>query len=324
MTNKNDIKNAIDDIQPDIYMKTRLKAKVGDYKRPNSLAVLKRAGAGVLALAVFCASLGTYSALNKNNDDGTADFTIIAYAADENNGKVETPLTEDKITLPNVRLEKDESDGNGIQQCSGGFIVDAENIDTITIKSEHGEFLYWDTAKQDYDERVKGVINFIKIPLTDEEYADYKENFYSGIYYNREKDSEFAKKILDSKDCKKYFGKNSMNLKLYDFDVVSKDKSTDGINQLILQNVDLLYDRYYHHTDEAECVIKQYDSKEKVEIGYLNNDVLDYFNDDKLNVSDTPNDTITITVKFDDGQKVTKRLNISFNSDAVMEVEFIK
>ena len=53
------IKEAIDDIKPDVYMKTRLQAKIEEPKRKSAKSFLKPALSCTLALAVL-AGVGTY------------------------------------------------------------------------------------------------------------------------------------------------------------------------------------------------------------------------------------------------------------------------
>ena len=59
------IKEAIDDIKPDVYMKTRLQAKIEEPKRKSAKSFLKPALSCTLALAVL-AGVGTYGMTRDN------------------------------------------------------------------------------------------------------------------------------------------------------------------------------------------------------------------------------------------------------------------
>ena len=86
------IKEAIDDIKPDVYMKTRLQAKIEEPKRKSAKSFLKPALSCTLALAVL-AGVGTYG-MTRDNSPVTSQtsnvklsshsFNIVAYAQDEN------------------------------------------------------------------------------------------------------------------------------------------------------------------------------------------------------------------------------------------------
>lgn len=315
----NDIKYAIEDIQPDIYMKTRLAAKINDCRKPKIADIWKKLGAAALAVAIVCASAGGFSAYQQNTDDPKYDITIIAYASDEDDNKIGTAELSDKaISLPQVKLSTNEKGVSG-GSSESGFMIKADNIDSVKLETEYGSFVYWNTPLQDYDEQVRGRINFIEIPLTDEETKDYMDNYYSRVFYNRTREREFVKKLIESRDCSEYFGDNSMDVELYDVDFCSKDKDPSGKNIITLSNTDELYDRYFvFDTNKAE--IKLYQKNDVVpDIGYSPNASGDY-----TKPSEVPRDTITITVKFKDGKKAVKQLSTYFNDEGIMQIEFVK
>ena len=102
------IKEAIDDIKPDVYMKTRLQAKIEEPKRKSAKSLLKPVLSCTLALAVLM-GVGSYGmtrdkmpATTQASSAKISDhsFNIVAYAQD--NGKVEerATLSNDVLSFP--------------------------------------------------------------------------------------------------------------------------------------------------------------------------------------------------------------------------------
>lgn len=133
------IKEAIDDIKPDVYMKTRLQAKIEEPKRKSAKSFLKPALSCTLALAVL-AGVGTYG-MTRDNTPVTSQtsnvklsshsFNIVAYAQDENGNKSKniTLGENDVTTLKNYRV-KAYKDSDGYQAvksgCESGFAINAK------------------------------------------------------------------------------------------------------------------------------------------------------------------------------------------------------
>ena len=143
------IKEAIDDIKPDAYMKTRLQAKIKEPKRKSAKSFLKPALSCTLALAVL-AGVGTYG-MTRDNAPVTSQtsnaklsshsFNIVAYAQDENGNQCEniTLGENDVTTLKNYRV-KAYKDSDGYQAvksgCESGFAINAKNVSEVTFESE--------------------------------------------------------------------------------------------------------------------------------------------------------------------------------------------
>ena len=203
------IKAAIDDIKPDVYMKTRLQAKIEEPKRKSAKSFLKPALSCTLALAVL-AGVGTYG-MTRDNTPVTSQtsnvklsshsFNIVAYAQDENGNQCEniTLGENDVTTLKNYRV-KAYKDSDGYQAvksgCESGFAINAKNVAEVTFESENGKFSYYDMLLQ--SKLIDEGKFYVEIPLTDEE-----NKLYHDKYEN--KDREFYNYLSKHKDLSKYF-----------------------------------------------------------------------------------------------------------------------
>ena len=155
------IKEAIDDIKPDVYMKTRLQAKIKEPKRKSAKSFLKPALSCTLALAVL-AGVGTYvmtrdntpvTSQTSNVKHSSHSFNIVAYAQDENGNKSKniTLENDDISTIENFYIKVNtESDGNLAVETSSesGFGSNADNVSEATFESENGTFNYFDIPLQ--------------------------------------------------------------------------------------------------------------------------------------------------------------------------------
>ena len=145
------IKEAIDDIKPDVYMKTRLQAKIEEPKRKSAKSLLKPVLSCTLALAVLM-GVGTYGMTRDKTPVTTQtssakvsdhSFNIVAYAQD--NGKVEerATISNDVLSFPSykLRVEKVNGDVQISYDNSVGFNIDKNaNIKKVTFESEKGYF----------------------------------------------------------------------------------------------------------------------------------------------------------------------------------------
>ena len=114
------IKEAIDDIKPDVYMKTRLQAKIEEPKRKSAKSLLKPVLSCTLALAVLM-GVGSYGMTRDKMPTTTQassakisdhSFNIVAYAQD--NGKVEerATLSNDVLSFPSYKLRVEKVNGD--------------------------------------------------------------------------------------------------------------------------------------------------------------------------------------------------------------------
>lgn len=321
------IKAAIDDIKPDVYMKTRLQAKIEEPKRKSAKSFLKPALSCTLALAVL-AGVGTYG-MTRDNTPVTSQtsnvklsshsFNIVAYAQDENGNKSKniTLGENDVTTLKNYRV-KAYKDSDGYQAvksgCESGFAINAKNVAEVTFESENGKFSYYDMLLQ--SKLIDEGKFYVEIPLTDEE-----NKLYHDKYEN--KDREFYNYLSKHKDLSKYFNGKSQNAE--DYGIYYSDKNDyKNENQLLLAP-----NKYYFKLLKSDCkkfTAKTYRNGDKIQdvIYYANGASNALLKNPDLKYEDLPSDTITITVKFKDGQKVTKKIKTSFNSKGQLQLQYVK
>lgn len=321
------IKEAIDDIKPDVYMKTRLQAKIEEPKRKSAKSFLKPALSCTLALAVL-AGVGTYG-MTRDNTPVTSQtsnaklsshsFNIVAYAQDENGNQCEniTLGENDVTTLKNYRV-KAYKDSDGYQAvksgCESGFAINAKNVAEVTFESENGKFSYYDMLLQ--SKLIDEGKFYVEIPLTDEE-----NKLYHDKYEN--KDREFYNYLSKYKDLSKYFNGKSQNAE--DYAIYYSDKNDyKNENQLLLAQK-----KYYFKLLKSDCkkfTAKTYRNGDKIQdvIYYANGASNALLKNPDLKYEDLPSDTITITVKFKDGQKATKKIKTSFNSKGQLQLQYVK
>lgn len=321
------IKEAIDDIKPDVYMKTRLQAKIEEPKRKSAKSFLKPALSCTLALAVL-AGVGTYG-MTRDNAPVTSQtsnaklsshsFNIVAYAQDENGNQGEniTLGENDVTTLKNYRV-KAYKDSDGYQAvksgCESGFAINAKNVAEVTFESEKGKFSYYDMLLQ--SKLIDEGKFYVEIPLTDEE-----NKLYHDKYEN--KDREFYNYLSKHKDLSKYFNGKSQNAE--DYAIYYSDKNDyKNENQLLLAQK-----KYYFKLLKSDCkkfTAKTYRNGDKIQdvIYYANGASNALLKNPDLKYEDLPSDTITITVKFKDGQKATKKIKTSFNSKGQLQLQYVK
>lgn len=321
------IKEAIDDIKPDVYMKTRLQAKIEEPKRKSAKSFLKPALSCTLALAVL-AGVGTYG-MTRDNTPVTSQssnaklsshsFNIVAYAQDENGNQCEniTLGENDVTTLKNYRV-KAYKDSDGYQAvksgCESGFAINAKNVAEVTFESEKGKFSYYDMLLQ--SKLIDEGKFYVEIPLTDEE-----NKLYHDKYEN--KDREFYNYLAKYKDLSKYFNGKSQNAE--DYAIYYSDKNDyKNENQLLLAPK-----KYYFKLLKSDCkkfTAKTYRNGDKIQdvIYYANGASNALLKNPDLKYEDLPSDTITITVKFKDGQKATKKIKTSFNSKGQLQLQYVK
>lgn len=321
------IKEAIDDIKPDAYMKTRLMAKIEEPKKKSRKNILKPIVSCTLALAVL-AGVGTYGMTREKvpttTQTSTAkalnhNFNIIAYAQD--NGKVEerATLSNDVLSFPSYKLKMEKVNGDVQVSYDNmvGFNIDKNaNIKKVTFESEKG---YFEFTNQDlYFSQMKKGNYYVDIELTKDEQDKYlstleesHENEVKAIY------NEIAK----SRDLSKYFGTNSQNTELYSFAYgTRKDKPVITLTNKKLHDEIFKYDKKI--TVSVDDLQKELNENS---LWYDNQNAIDTL----LKNPDMPfekleGDTITVTAEFKDGQQATKKIKTSFNSKGELQLQYVK
>lgn len=315
-----EIKKSIEEIKPDLYMKTRLAAKINAYKKPKQQHIFKKVCAAVLAAAIVCGSVGGYFAVQRQND-----FTITAYADD---GKT-YPLSNHDVKMPFCKVEKvyhKNMDTMMLDATSSGFEINGKNIDEVTFKSNIYELnIYDEDMRNNQEERDDYFI--VKIPLNDEEIAQ----FNAIEMWDDSTAKNFLKQMNENRNLSEYFGDNSMNIDDYQVFKINTT-SKDIVEKFNLEYKGYVYTDFYLVKNENyesyvrhgyEVSEQNYDDDDKISDVHLNiwaaTEYVMEHPDTKL--SDLPKDTIEVTVKFKSGKTATKNIQIEFDDLGYMHCQ---
>lgn len=326
---KQDIKKAIDSIEPSAYMKTRLKAKISENEKKSRKSILKPVVSCALALAVL-AGAGAYTisgvkptATEQSSSETQIidrSFSIVAYAK-SNDGEIkqQKTLSNDLLVLPSYKISVENVNGDiqaTYNNVLGFNIADNENIEQATFESQNG---YFDFTNYDlYASETQNGNLYIFIELTEDEIAKYEsaldnndENTVKTVY----------NKIAEKRDLSKYFGNKSQKADLYSFSYgITKNKKVITLTNKSLKNqIFKIAKKIAVNTEDL--------SKE------MNKNSLFYENEQAVNTllknpntkfENLPSDIITITVKFKNGQSASKKIKSSFNSNGELQLEYVK
>lgn len=316
-----EIKKSIEEIKPDLYMKTRLTAKINAYKKPKQQHIVKKICAAVLAAAIVCGSVGGYFAVQRQND-----FTITAYADD---GKT-YPLSNHDVKMPFCKVEKvyhKEMDTTMLDATSSGFEINGKNIDEVTFKSNIYELNIYDEDMRDNQEERDDYF-IVKIPLNDEEINEFNAiNEWDSATTSK----NFLKEMNESRDLSEYFGDNSINIDDYHVFPVNTT-SKDIVEKFNLEYQGYVYTHFRLVKNEdyeditrsgKKITEKNYDDEDKISDVCLDTwaatEYVMEHPDTKL--SDLPKDTIEVTVKFISGKTATKNIQIEFDDLGYMHCQ---
>lgn len=321
------IKDALDDIKPDAYMKTRLMAKIEEPKKKSRKNILKPIVSCTLALAVL-AGVGTYGMTRDKTPTATQTstakaldhtFNIVAYAQDENGNQSENVALGDKdiSTLENYKIKayKDKDGYPTVETGSeSGFNINADNVAEATFESENGTFCYFDLLYQ--NKLINDGKYYVEIPLTDKENKLYHEKYEM-------KDEEFYEYLSKSRDLSKYFDGKSQDADDYGIYYSDKDDYKNE-NQLLLTPKKYL-DKIAKPS-KKKLTVKTYQKGDKIEgVNYFADGATTaLLKNPDMKYEDLPSDIITITVKFKDGQQATKKIKTSFNSKGELQLQYVK
>lgn len=323
-----EIKKSIEEIKPDPYMKTRLSAKVNDYKKPKASPLIKRIGAAALALAIVCTGVGANYAVKNNKSD--LDFTIVAYAMD---GESKHTLSDDEVVFTDLQFiyNRDEvEDGNNpinYMETTNtfGFGIDAENVAQATFESKHYSFdIYDDNMRKNQFERDDYYI--VKIPLNDEEIIKFSKIDVFDIEDRTQK--KFLKEMMKNRDLSEYFGDNSMNVDDYHIHDVL-DSSPDKIKYYGLEDIGYITSHFYLVKNDVyeditrggkSVTAKNYSDDDRIhDIMFDTWTAVELINENPdMKLSDLPKDNITVTVTFKSGETATKHILAEFDDNGYL------
>lgn len=333
---KKEYKDIFDKIVPDENLKNKVLEKV-DNKRNYTFKPKKIiAVAAAFVLIVVC-GFGVYSAsysnyinnqtTTSNASNSALDFSIIAYAKDNDVNVV----SNYDVTLTNIKFTNISDNGSEGYKIStesnneGLSVRSDDDIDTVTFECENGLFSYIDNPLINYLISKKQYYTAV-IPITEEQYNEYNNAVAkSGGNGAGEIKEEFVRDLLNSKDCSKYIYADNfdvskisayeysvdasdmagVNENYYDYCILIRDR--DETSAALQSNTKTVVAKTYQQGDEIGCIHYYPDSAAKY---LLDNPDADF--------SELPTDNITITVKFKNGQSITKTIITEFDSDGIM------
>ncbi|MDE5983960.1 MAG: hypothetical protein K2H13_01725 [Eubacterium sp.] len=321
---KEDIKRCIDEFEPDPYMKTRIKANIKPSKKRNFIKPL------VSAVTAFALLIGIGVGVNQVYDEkspditpsntystsegkGLLDFSIVAYAASDTGETGEgVLLSEENINIINdakIVLSQHKCVDSGYSYSVDGkcaFDISAENMKRVTVKTDGGTLYYNDEQLMQHlirnEEYYKAIIplsteqNEYVLSLNEEQFINDRERFERFI---KEYDASQYLEGVDFDECGVEYDDNSENpsFKLYEFE--------------------LLNSFWKHHIDEINVDI--YNSAAGVkDMQYYPDSFVKQLNDSavtSLSAYPYPVDSIYITVEFESGESVTKRIDVYFGKE---------
>lgn len=334
--NDTKFKKALDHVQPDAYMESRMLENIKENPVRKKRFPLKKVICAVLCAAVFASgTTGIYYSSTFTN----RPFSVMVVSASDNISE-STELSENAVSFPQIKIEAHiDDDGNPIVNTDylvSGFAVKGDDIDTIQYKSKNGYFIYYDECKRIYDSINRGYYSVV-IPVSDEE-ANEINNALKKMNQSYVLNSAnlVLQDYMKTHDLSEYFGENSMDIDDYSVefskcsDIIGydndpgyafflidyeKDDTYRSGTGPVANGADTLTVQMYDIPQEE---LEKYFTAEEVlnltRVDYEPEKVVDVLLDDPdMDKSKLPEDEITITVTFKDGKKARKVIGVSFN-----------
>lgn len=313
---KQDYIKTVDQLNPDIYLKSRLEQKIREpikerKKYKWSIAVFSSI---FLLIIIYTSFIGT-GIFHKTNDS----FNVYAYSERET-----IDINKDAVvSLPGGKINISEN-GDWWMKGKVNFYVQGESIDTVFYKSENGMFFYNDIKKRD-EMAKKGELYTAKFFLDVDKYNIDLQKFWQGD----------VKELWDNGTLdeikEKYFAGLSTDLNnyiiKYSHSATTRDKQP--YDDLFGESVAVPRDYM-----AVEIRTKEQDKNEGQWRIADNSFATEYYDDyyKTLNWSHTkaieaiqkketddfsklPEDVITIRVNFKDGEIKTIAIQVSYDAE---------
>ena len=338
-----DLRNGIDNIKPDPYMKTRLAQNILEAvpKKRSKRKLAIAAVSGFLSLAVLITGLGFVFSPQDNNDFDKM-FVMSVRAADSDDSNY-VPLDQNKIVLPDYKISAGyEDDGNfHVNGESTNFIIKGDNIQSVRFDCETGHFDVYDFELQEYlirnneyyeiiapytEEYGGDIINYGE--LKDIMFAHIENGDYDEYFLNSENKSadEYADVIyyIHYNDVKEYGIKLGFDIdesNLNDFSIVgvgiiSKETIYKVWPTLNIDNYDSA-DGIQHYT--FQNLLDKNDGICEAISWSPNTD--DLSGNNNMPLSKIPHDTVTVEVAFNDGTVQKAKYDFSFNNSGELIIK---
>lgn len=324
--NKNDIKNALGEIQPDAHLKTRLEAKLAtsEPKRfhKRKLTALT-AGALCAVIAITALTFGTPNKSPKVTQSENNWFVMCVNAAEPDEEKSYTPIDKDKIILSNHKLGWEEQEGAWVL-CQNGeyesdFTVNGENIEYVKYSCKTGGLFIDDINLADYLNK-NGKLYDIVIPRSEGDKMQL-----SALQ------SDEINKMVKEGVFDKYFGNKKPDESGYNaFWDIYKDDNYPGCEEGgygLVSNATVRkiypYEEYLDRGEEMKEYTFQNIMNYTENIAYSgwNPDFSKLEWDGKYHFSDIPSDVLTVEITFKDGSKQKASYALSYTDEGNLVIE---
>lgn len=330
-----EFKKAFDNVEPDIYMQSRMLANIRDKKKKHF--PFKPVLSGALALVV---AIGCFGAVHNHNSFSDRPFSVMVVDASDD-VPVTSELSDDVVLVPNLKIGYSDHE-SVTSEGDVGFYVSGEDIDYVQYQSKTGSFYGYDHQKELYDKQNREYFTAV-IPVADNEVRkilDYIDSQMmnpetAGIKHYAEThdlSEYFGSDDVDFRDYWVYFEKCSdmvgyQKEKGYAFFVIEEEKASqyyfdtrtddDPSTDLTVYNYDLSEETLNSvYPDYLECVYKNFGYSPDEAIGML-------LENPDMNKSELPGDEITIIATFKDGKRAKKVISVSYNEDGCAQFELI-
>ncbi len=323
-----DLKNSLNSIKPDSYMETRLFAEIKDAEKPKrkNRRIFKAAVCTVLCCTVLAAGVGIgipkKVISDSNNNIFTSDvdysgnyFVMSVYAA-EKDKKTAIPIDDHTVTLPDCKLDRSyDLDGNftlGGSASQSGFGFSGENIKSVKIKCEKGEFHIWDFDLLNYLED-NGMYYDIIIPYSDEYKHKSREDCLD-IMFKHIKNGDYDEYIKGTqiKSDDEYEGADV---------VYDKDDNIIGVGLVSKENFLKIHPEEFIQEYIFENVLNKTEDIGTCFVWFP--DTSELFDNPDMSFTELSHDTISIEVTFNDGSVQYASYDFSFNDNGELVIDRI-
>lgn len=323
-----DLKNGIDSIKADDYLKTRLFAKITETENPKkkNRKVFKALVSSALCCAVLVTGLGigipklnnSSESLTSADVDYSGNYFVMSVFAAENDKKTSTPIDDHTVVLPNYKINKEYDENSNFDGAAvygeNGFSIKGENIKSVKYTCQTGTFDAYDGGLKEY--MIENNEYYDAVVPYSVEYEHHSVNERLDIMY----------KHIENGDYDKYI-KNE-NIKSYEeyagVDFIYDDSEGAEDNKIAVGLVsNESFDKWFNlHIKEYEFQ-NYYDwSEDFANIDWTPD--LDYVMGNPENpLSDIPHDTISVEVTFNDGSVQYASYDFSFNDNGELVIDRI-
>ena len=325
--NKNDFKKAINSIHPDVYLKTRLDAKVSEFKpKKKSRKGLVAAVSGVLCAIVVISAVSLNSGKSKPSPvDNNNQFVMLVNAAQPAENAEYKQIDKNRIILPNHQLSWEEQEGSWVlcenAEYDSDFVISGKNIKSVKYSCISGSL----------------VINYIKMA----EYLNNNAMLYDIVVPKEVGDkmnlaamtSEEINKRVKNGEFDEYFKGKAIAKGGYAafWDIYAEDNYPgykSGYGLVSNENMKKIYP-YHDVFNETGKMPKEYifenilKKSENIAYSGWSPDTSKIEYNGEYHFSKVPQDTLTVEITYNNGSKEKASYLLSYSDDGNLSIKQI-